>query len=960
MTPPNGYEARPFVDEMRESYLSYAMSVIVSRALPDVRDGLKPVQRRILFAMHEMGIKPGSQYRKSARIVGEVLGKYHPHGDSSVYEAMVRMAQTFSMRQPLVDGQGNFGSIDGDPPAAMRYTEARLDSISEEMLADIEEETVNVSSNFDDSLTEPVVLPARIPNLLVNGSSGIAVGMATNMPPHNIGEVCDAVIHTIDHPNTDVDTLMTMVKGPDLPTAAIIRGTDAIRSMYATGRGHIIMEAVCSIEEMPGRNNRQQIIITELPYQVNKAKLVAKIAELTNDKTIVGISDIRDESDRSGIRVVIELARTAQPQVILNNLHKRTALRSSFNAIMLALVDGQPQELSLKELITYFIQHRIEVIERRTEYRLKRAKLRDHIVQGLLVALDQIDAIIQCIRNSQDVETARNQLITEFTLSSEQAQAILDMQLRRLAALERQRLQDEHDQHIQTIAYLEGLLQDPGKILTEIKQETRQVKTKHNNPRRTAIIAEEVHEQSIENFIVREDIVVTLSQRGYIKRVPIDVYRTQKRGGKGVKGTTNREDDAQIQVQVVDTHSQILAFTNKGRVYPIKAHEIPGESGRTSRGTLIVNLLSLQPGEYVQTIIPQVSEDRDLPYLFATKRGRVNALHPGELNNLRASGLSAIKLADNDELVSVRTALPDSNVIMVSADGQALMCRVKSITPHKRNTGGVTGMRLRPGDHLVTMEVVNNPKDEFLLVVSQNGYGKASPLYIKSQQRENYSAKGRGGMGVKTFAVVTTGDRPSGPIVDAKIVSAAEMNGEEGYEVFIISSNGQLVRINLNDVKVVNQRQSKGVIIWRQRSAQDTIASISCFRPTNHQETLDQKTLDQETLDQETLGQETLDQETLDQETLGQETLGQETLDQETLDQETLDQETLDQDDEPEPDQPAPDTTPETDEEPDVPAVILEAEQIVRQTQSTDETPRRPRQRPSSDEPPDLTQPTLL
>ena len=902
MTSQNAYEPRPIVTEMRESYLSYAMSVIVSRALPDVRDGLKPVQRRILYAMHEMGIRPGSQHRKSARIVGEVLGKYHPHGDSSVYEAMVRMAQTFSMRQPLVDGQGNFGSIDGDPPAAMRYTEARLHSISEEMLADIEEETVNVSDNFDDSLTEPVVLPGKMPNLLVNGSSGIAVGMATNMPPHNIGEVCDAVIHTIDHPNTDVDQLMNMVKGPDFPTAAVIHGTDGIRNMYATGRGRIIMEAVSNIEEITGRNNRQQIVITELPYQVNKANLVEKIAALTTEKTIVGISDIRDESDRSGIRIVIELARTAQPQVILNNLHKRTALRSSFNAIMLALVDGQPQELSLKDIITHFIQHRIEVIERRTTYRLKRAQQRDHIVQGLLSALDQIDAIITCIRNSQDVETARNQLITDFSLSTEQVQAILDMQLRRLAALERQRLQEEHEQNIQTIAYLDGLLKDPSKILAEIKQETRQIKTKHNNPRRTAIISEEVREQSIENFIVREDIVVTLSQRGYIKRVPIDVYRTQKRGGKGVKGTTNREDDAQIQVQVVDTHSQILAFTNKGRVYPIKAHEIPGEAGRTSRGTLIVNLLNLQPGEHVQTIIPQISEDRDLPYIFATRRGRVNALHPGELNNLRASGLSAIKLADNDELVSVRTAHPDSNIIMVTTNGQALMCRVSSVTAHKRNTAGVTGMRLRPGDHLITMEVVNDPMDEFLLVVSQKGYGKASPLYIKAQKRENYSAKGRGGLGVKTFDVVNTGDRPTGPIVDAKIVNTAEMNGEDGHEVFIISSNGQLVRIELNDVKVVNQRQSKGVIIWRQRSAKDTVASISCFRPTNHQAT----------------GAPAVSATPPAEQTAA-----------------------------PEPEQ-------------ETPAVIREAEQIVRETQQGDRNARRPRPRPRPDEPPDLVQPTLL
>ena len=904
MTTPNNYEPRPIVEEMRESYLSYAMSVIVSRALPDVRDGLKPVQRRILYAMHEMGIRPGSQYRKSARIVGEVLGKYHPHGDSSVYEAMVRMAQTFSMRQPLVDGQGNYGSIDGDPPAAMRYTEARLHPIAEELLADIEEETVDHSENFDDSLTEPTVLPGRMPNLLVNGSAGIAVGMATNIPPHNIVEICDAVIHVIDHPEATVDDLLTIVTGPDFPTAAVIHGADGIRNMYATGRGRVIMEAVHSIEEIPGRSNRQQIVITELPYQVNKANLIEKIAALTNEKTIVGISDIRDESDRQGIRIVIELARNAQPQVVLNNLHRRTALRSSFNAIMLALVNGQPQELPLKQFIVHFIEHRAEVITRRTQYRLRRALQRDHIVQGLLAALDQIDAIIDAIRNSQDVESARNHLVENFDLSPEQAQAILDMQLRRLAALERQRLQDEHQQNLATIQYLESLLQDRRKILREIKQEIREIRNKHGNPRLTRIIDEEVTQQSIESYIVQEDVVITLSQRGYIKRVPIDVYRTQRRGGKGIRGATNRDDDAQIQVEVVDTHSSILAFTNKGRVYAVKAHEIPGDSSRTSRGTLIVNLLNLQPGEHVQTIIPQSPDAADTSYIFATKRGKVYALKPGELSNIRSSGLSAIKLADNDELVAVRTALPDSNIIMVTRHGQALMCQASTVTQHNRNTAGMIGMRMRDGDHMVTMEVVNDPKDEFLLVVSELGYGKASPLYIKSKGIENYSAKGLRGLGVRTFAVTTSGNKPTGPIVDAKIVTTSDMNGDEGHEVFIISTDGQLVRINLNDVKVVNQRQSKGVIIWRQRSANDTIASITCFRPTRATETEPDTPPEPGTTPQTPAASTP----------------------------------------------PPSETTPEPDEPPNV---ILEAERIIRETPSP---PRR--QRP--DDIPPLTQPTLL
>ena len=506
--PGGEFTLRPIEDEMRESYLSYAMSVIVARALPDVRDGLKPVQRRILYAMHDMGIRPGSQYRKSARIVGEVLGKFHPHGDGSVYDALVRMAQVFSMRAPLIDGQGNFGSIDGDPPAAMRYTEARLAAIADEMLADIDQQTVDFSDNFDDSLKEPQVLPARMPNLLINGSSGIAVGMATNMPPHNLDEICDAINYVIDHPTCNVDQLMEIVPAPDFPTSGRIRGVAGVRDMYATGRGRVVMEAVTEIEDMPGRNsNRQRIIISELPYQVNKATLVEKIANLVRDKTLVGITEIRDESDRRGIRVVIELARSAQPTVILNNLYKRTALRSSFNAIMLALVDGQPQELPLKDLINHFITHREDVIRRRTEYQLGRARDRAHIVEGLLKALDAIDAIIETIRNSQDVETARNNLVQQFDLSEIQAQAILDMQLRRLAALERQRLDEEYNDLLATITRLEDLLQNPQKIRAEIKRETREVKRKHADPRRTVIIPEELQEQSIEQFIVQEDVV---------------------------------------------------------------------------------------------------------------------------------------------------------------------------------------------------------------------------------------------------------------------------------------------------------------------------------------------------------------------------------------------------------------------------------------------------------------------
>ncbi len=828
------FSPRPIQDEMRESYLSYAMSVIVSRALPDVRDGLKPVQRRILYAMHDMGIRPGSQYRKSARIVGEVLGKFHPHGDGSVYDALVRMAQPFTMRTPLIDGQGNFGSIDGDPPAAMRYTEARLTAIADEMLADIDQQTVDFSDNFDDSIKEPQVLPSRMPNLLVNGSSGIAVGMATNMPPHNLGEICEAVCHVIDHPNCDVDQLMAIVPGPDFPTSARIRGVSGIRDMYATGRGRVVMEAVTEIEEM--RNNRQRIIVSELPFQVNKATLVEKIAGLVRDKTLVGISDIRDESDRRGIRVVIELSRNAQATVILNNLYKRTALRSSFNAIMLALVEGQPQELSLKDLIRNFILHREEVIRRRTEYQLGRARDRAHIVEGLLKALDAIDAIIETIRNSEDVETARNNLVQAFDLTEVQAQAILDMQLRRLAALERQKLDEEYNDLLATIAQLEDLLQNPQKIRNEIKKETREVKRKHANERRTVIIAEELQEQSIEQFIVQEDVVVTLSQRGYIKRVPINTYRNQRRGGKGVRGANNRDDDAVMQIAVVNTHDQLLFFTNKGRVYPLNVYETPNDTGRTARGTLLVNLIPLQPGEQVQTMLPASRDEYNSLYIFATRQGRVNALRPGQLKNLRKSGLIAMKIQDGDEMIAVRPVASDASIILVTEQGQALLCPVSSIPERNRNAAGVIGMKFKDEfhgrDRVVAMDVVNDPEDEYLLVVSEKGYGKATPLY-NSKGEAVYRETNRGGMGVKTFAV-DQGDKPTGPVVDAKVVTSAEMNEEEGHEVFIISAQGQVVRIDLSEVKVVNTRQTKGVIIWRERSGDDSVVSIYCFRANDY------------------------------------------------------------------------------------------------------------------------------
>ena len=820
--PPSG-GIRPIriEEEMRNSYLSYAMSVIVSRALPDVRDGLKPVQRRILYAMHEMGMRPNQGHRKSARIVGEVLGKYHPHSDTPVYDALVRMAQTFSMRYPLIDGQGNFGSVDGDPPAAMRYTEARLATIAEELLADIDLNTVDFSLNFDDSLNEPEVLPSRMPNLLVNGATGIAVGMATNLPPHNLGEICDAVCYVIDHPNCVTEDLLKLVPGPDFPTYGSIRGTQGIIDTYTTGRGRIVMEAKTEIEEM--RGGRQRIIVTELPYQVNKATLVEKIAQLVRDKRVEGISDIRDESDRQGMRVVIELRRDAQANIVLNNLYRHTALRSSFNAIMLALVAGQPQVLPLKRALTLFVEHRQEVIRRRSEFLLQRARDRDHILQGLLLALDAMDQVILIIRTSDDAESARTNLMDEFDLSQVQAQAILDMQLRRLAALERQRLLNEHEELQKTIGNLEALLADPGKILNEIKKETRKLKKDFGDARRTRIEHEEVGEQTAEQFIPHQDVMITLSQRGYIKRIPCDTYRTQNRGGKGVRGMTTRDDDALMDLVVVDTHDTLLFFTNRGRVYPLKAYQIQGDTSRTSRGTLLVNLIPIARNEQVQAMLPVKNARDSAMLLLATRMGEIKALKEGELTNIRPSGLIVMDMEDGDELVGVAQVGDADEVVLVSEKGQALIFQFrncederKNMTPRSRSAGGVKGIRLLADDKVVGMAPVT--ADGHLLVVSQGGYGKSTPL-------KNYPRHGRSGQGVRTFKVTDK----TGPVAASRVVTE-----DEGQEVFIISAKAQVVRINLEDVRVTNSRYTQGVIVWRDREADDYVASVACFTENDY------------------------------------------------------------------------------------------------------------------------------
>ncbi|PKB73547.1 MAG: DNA gyrase subunit A [SAR202 cluster bacterium Io17-Chloro-G7] len=800
-------------DEMRTSYLSYAMSVIVSRALPDVRDGLKPVQRRILYTMQDMGLRSNTSFKKSARIVGDVMGKFHPHGDSAIYDAQVRMAQTFSMRYPLVTGQGNYGSVDGDPPAAMRYTEARLAPIAEEMLADIDLDTVDFSLNFDDSLQEPTVLPARLPNMLINGASGIAVGMATNIPPHNLMEVCDAICYLVDNPDCTIEQLIGFVRGPDFPTGAIIRGRAGIIDTYMTGRGKVVIESATEIEEL--RGGREQIIVTELPYQVNKANLVEKIAQLVREKKVEGVSDIRDESDRHGMRMVIELRRDAQADIVLNNLFKHTQLRSSFNSIMLALVDGQPQVLNLKRCLELFIQHRQEVIRRRSEFLLKRAQDRDHIVQGLLLALGSIDQVIAIIRASADVETARNNLMEQLSLSQVQAQAILDMQLRRLAALERERLEKEHEDLLKTIADLEALLADRDLVMSEIKTETEKIKKDYGDERRTTIDEAELEGQNDEDRILHQDVVVTISQRGYIKRVPSATYRTQHRGGKGVRGMTTREDDALLDLVVLDTHDTLFFFSNRGRVYPLRAFRISADTSRTTRGTALANLLPLARGEQIQAMLSIQNPKEDYLLILATKKGEVKALRTGGLSNIRPSGLIVMDLEPDDELVSVVQAKDAKDIVMVSQRGQCIRFSIDNLTPRSRAAGGVRGIRLLNGDQLIAMGAVH--PNSHLVIVSERGYGKSTHL-------SRYPKHSRGGQGVRTFRVTDK----TGPVAAARVVSDAP-----DQEIMVISAKAQVIRVTLEDFRVTG-RDTQGVIIWRDREPDDYVASITCFQETDY------------------------------------------------------------------------------------------------------------------------------
>ena len=802
------------VDEMRSSYLDYAMSVIVARALPDIRDGLKPVQRRILYAMQDLGMRPNTQYKKSARLVGEVLGKWHPHGEGAVYDAQVRMAQPFTLRLPLVDGQGNFGSVDNDPPAAMRYTEARMAAVAEEMLANIDQDTVDYVDNFDATLQEPTVLPTRIPNLLVNGASGIAVGMATNIPPHNLTEVCDALIYLVDHTNATVEELMTFVKGPDFPTGGTIMGAAGIRDAYSTGRGQVIVRAKAEIEPMR-RSNRMQIIVNELPYQVNKAALISKIAALAKDRKLEGISDIRDESDRQGMRIVMELRSGVQPRVVLNNLYKLTAMQNSFSANMLALVDGMPRVITLRQALQQFLEFRREVIRRRTEFELKKARQRAHILAGLRIAISHLDEVIQLIRGSESAQAAKQQLIARFGLDDDQSQAILDMQLRRLAALEREQLEKEYQDIRQAIREMEELLADDRKVLNEIKKELRQVKKKHGDDRRTDI-SQEAHDLSREELEAHEQIVVTLSQGGYIKRIPASTYRNQHRGGKGVGGMTTRDDDAVKHLLVVDTHDRLLFFTNKGRVYSLTAFELRADTSRTTRGVPVVNVISAGSTEKVTAVIGMSDEEiqsEDRVLVLATSRGKIKRIALSTVANVRPSGYNMMNLVDDDELVSVRPAGPKDNIILVSRNGKALRFDQEEVRLFMNRGGmGVKGMNLIDDDRVVSMDI--GPPSASLLVVSKLGYGKITPL-------NSYRKKGRAGQGVRTLKITDK----TGPVADAKVI-------DDSKEVYVVSEQAQVLRTNLSEIRNTSGRNTQGVTIFKPASG-DAVASISCVSDLN-------------------------------------------------------------------------------------------------------------------------------
>ncbi|WP_296645745.1 DNA gyrase subunit A [Romboutsia sp. 13368] len=778
-------------EEMKKSYIDYSMSVIVGRALPDVRDGLKPVHRRILYSMSELNLTPDKPYRKSARIVGDVLGKYHPHGDSAVYLAMVRMAQDFATRGLLVDGHGNFGSVDGDSPAAMRYTEAKMTKLSLELLRDIDKETVDFIPNFDESLKEPAVLPSRYPNLLVNGSNGIAVGMATSIPPHNLGEVIDATVHLIDNEECSVEDLMQFVKGPDFPTSAIIMGKESIAEAYKTGRGKVKVRARAVIEELP--KGKQQIVVTEIPYQVNKAKLVERIAELVKDKKIEGISDLRDESNRNGMRIVIELKRDVNANIVLNNLYKHSQMEDTFSVIMLALVNGQPKVLNLKQILYHYVQHQKDVVTRRTKFELNKAEARAHILEGLRIALDNIDAVISLIRASKTTQEAKTGLMEKFGLSDIQAQAILDMRLQRLTGLERDKIEAEYEELIKRINRLKEILANERLLLNVIKEEMLIIKENYADERRTEIRHAE-GEIDMRDLIEDEEIAITLTHFGYIKRLPADTYKSQKRGGRGISALTTREEDFVKHLVSTTTHSRLLFFTNKGRCFRLNAYEIP-EGKRQAKGTAIVNLLQLGPNEKIATLLAIDEHDDNNKYLLlATKNGIVKKTSREEFKNINKAGLIAIGLREDDELIGVRVTDGNKDVLLVTKDGMSIRFDENDIRPMGRSAMGVKGITLSEGDEVVSMSLCEEGTD--VLVVSENGFGKRTDI-------NEYRTQIRAGKGIKTYNIA----EKTGKLVGAEMVN-------EDDEIMIINSDGVLIRLRVNEISLFG-RVTSGVKLMK-------------------------------------------------------------------------------------------------------------------------------------------------
>ena len=774
-------------DEMRQSYVDYAMSVIVGRALPDVRDGLKPVHRRVLFAMHDMGNHWNNAYRKSARVVGDVIGKYHPHGDAAAYDTIVRLAQNFSMRYCLVDGQGNFGSVDGDPPAAMRYTEIRMARIAEEILADIDKETVDFLPNYDDSLKEPSVLPSRLPNLLINGASGIAVGMATNIPPHNLNEVIDGLIALVERPELTIDELMEYIPGPDFPTAGFIHGREGINQGYKTGRGSVQMRARVFTETVK-RTGKEQIIVSEIPYMVNKTRLLEQMANLVNDKKIEGIADLRDESDRDGMRIVIELKRDAVPQIVINSLYKHTSLQETFGVNMLAIIDNRPKLLNLKEILEAFLGHRRETVTRRTAHDLRKAEERLHILEGLKIALDNLDAVITLIRESPDPRSAREGLMTSFGLSEAQSQAILEMRLQRLTGLERDKIIEEYRATEATIAELRGILADEKRVYAIIVEELREVKEAFGDERRTAIV-DRAEDISIEDLIVEEDMVVTVSHEGYIKRNPITLYRAQHRGGKGKVGTTTRDEDFVEALFVASTHSHILFFTTIGKVYRIKVHELP-QGGRSAKGRPVVNLLQLQDGEKVSAFLP-VREFQEGRYvIFATRRGLVKKTDLMAYSSPRVTGIRAIALEEKDSLIGVQLTDGDQDILLSTMDGQSIRFKEEQVRPTGRDTMGVIGIRLEEDDQVVSMEVLHPGAS--ILTVSDKGMGKRTGI-------DEYRSQGRGGRGLITMK---TTDRTG------RVVGVQQVVDED--QLMLITDGGKIIRLRIGDLRVIG-RNTQGV-----------------------------------------------------------------------------------------------------------------------------------------------------